>query len=195
MRVIAAAGLSGAGKTQVLLRAAELLGGAPILHFDEYAAVSTLPMDMRAWLEAGGDIEAYQTPQFARDLRALRAWQSVTLPGGGVVQPGSVVLVEEPMGRARKEMTALIDFVAFLDAPFDVLLARRLLRRMEEEREQLSGRTLDVLRADLRYHLELGRRLHVHGQHVVPQAADIVIDSTRPLDDVARALLHAAGLR
>lgn len=195
MRVIAASGLSGAGKTQVLRRAAELLGGAPVLHFDGYAAVSTFPMDMRAWLEGGADVEAYQMPQLARDLRALREWRTVTLPGGGVVQPGSVVLVEAPIGRELKEIAALIDFVAFLDAPFDVLLARRLLRRMEEEREQLGGRILDVLRADLRYHLDLGRRLHVHGQRVLAQAADIVIDSTRPLDDVARAMLHAAGLR
>ena len=195
VRVIAASGLSGAGKSQVLLRAAEMLGGAPVLHFDDYAAVSTFPRDMRAWLEAGADLEAYQTPHFARDLGRLREGLSVTIPSGGIIHPGSVVLVEEPIGRMRREMTSLLDFVAFLDAPLDVLLARRLRRRLKEEREQFGERILEVLHADLDHHLDLGRRLDAHGQRVLLEGADIVLDSTRPVDDLARALLHAAGLR
>lgn len=194
MRVIAASGLSGAGKTQVLRRAAALLGGAPVLHFDDYAPLSTYPPDLRAWLDAGADLEAFQTPRLAHDLRELRAGHAVTSPGGAVIAPAPVILVEEPIGRKRTEMAPLLDFVAFLDAPRDVLLARRLRRRLTEERAQFGDRLLEVIGADLDHHLDLGQRLDAHGQRVLADGADVVLDSTRPIDEVARALLRAAGL-
>jgi uridine kinase len=195
MRVIAVAGISGVGKTQIVRRVAELLGDAPTLHFDDYAALSTFPSDLRAWLEAGADPNVFQTPAFARDLHALREGKPVSSPTGRVVEPGQVILIEEPFGRMRIEMAPLIDFAVLLDAPFDVLLARRLVRRFEEEREQIGDQLdhlMEVVRADLDHHLDLGWRLHIHAQRALAANADAVLDSTRPIDEVARALIQVA---
>ncbi len=190
-RVVAVSGLSGAGKTRVVRRAAELLGNASILYFDDYAHLSTFPQDLGAWLDAGADPNVFQTPDFARDVQALRIGQSVILPSGKVVTPAEVLLIEEPFGRMRTEMASLIDFAVFLDAPFDILLARRLVRRLEEEREEIGEGFLDVLQADLHHHLGLGRRLHLAAHQTLSAESDLVIDSSRPLDEVVSTFMKS----
>src|SRR5262245_10253707 len=133
--VVAISGMSGAGKTSVVRRTVELLGDAVALHFDDYISVSTYPPDLRVWMEEGADVEVWKTPQLADDIRSLRAGKAITLPGGAVVEPADVLVIEEPFGKMRKEMAGLIDLAVHIDVPQDILLARRLLRRLSEERE------------------------------------------------------------
>jgi uridine kinase len=187
--VVAVSGMSGAGKTSVVRRTVEILGDAVSLHFDDYVSVSVYPSDLRQWLEEGADVHVWKTPRLAGDIRALRAGQTVVLPESGVVvEPADVLVIEEPFGRMREEMAELIDLAVHIDVPADVMLARRLLRRLSEEREQLGERLVDTLRQDLEYHLGSGRLLQARGADVVRDAADLVLDGTLSIDQLARGV-------
>lgn len=188
--VIAVSGISGAGKSSVIQRTVELLGGASTLQFDDYASVSTYPPDLRDWMERGANVDEWKTPQLADDLRQLRAGEAVTLPSGRrIVEPAAFIVIEEPFGKLRSEMRDLIDLAAHVDVPADVLLARRLLRRLEEERHLFGDGLLDQLHRDLRQHLAAGRELDALGSAAARDAADLVLDGTGTVDEIAQTLV------
>jgi uridine kinase len=183
--------MSGAGKTSVVRRMVELLGNAVALHFDDFISVSVYPSDLRQWLDEGADVEVWRTPRLADDIRALRAGNAVTLPEtGAVVEPADVLVLEEPFGKMRSEMAGLIDLAIHIDVPLDVMLARRLLRRLSEEREQLGERLLDQLQEDLDRHIASGRLLEARGAVAARDAADVVLDGTNTIDDLARSAVE-----
>jgi uridine kinase len=170
--VVAMTGISGAGKTSVIGRTVDLLDNAAALYFDDYVASSVYPPDLKDWIARGAPVDEWRTPQMASDLRTLR---------GG---PAAVILVEEPFGKLRREMAGLIDLAIHIDVPGDILLARRLLRRIEEERDVHD--LIERLDRDMKHHLSLGRELDALGSAAARDAADIVVDGTKPLDEIAR---------
>jgi uridine kinase len=186
--VVAVSGISGSGKSSVIARTVQLLGDAAVLQFDDYATVSTYPQNLKEWLEQGADVNAFETPRLAEDLRRLRAGAAIALPEDrGVLAPAPVILLEEPFGRMRREMAPLIDFAAHLDVPVDVLLARRLLRRLTEERD-LGDVLYDRLQRDLEQHLAAGRDLDRRGATEIAAAADVILDGTRTVEENAQVL-------
>ena len=48
-----------------------------------------------------------------------------------LVSPANYILFEEPFGRARFEISKLVDFSVHLDLPADIALARAVLRQKE----------------------------------------------------------------
>lgn len=180
--VVAVSGISGAGKSSVIKRTREILGDAEALYFDDYAAVSTYPRDLKDWMERGANVDEFQTPQLANDLRKMRAESAA-----------SVVLVEEPFGKLRRHMAGLIDFAIHIDVPIDVLLARRLLRRIEEERERPD--LVERLERDLKHHLALGHDLDILGSAAMKKVADFVVDGTKSVNEIAEDAVAAIKQR
>jgi len=92
------------------------------------------------------------------------------------MMPTPIIVVEEPFGRSRPEFGVLIDFVAVLDTPLEVALARRLLRELrcgeKSEPDSLSSRHIGFLEA----YLKGVRDLYVAVQRLAVQQADVVID-------------------
>lgn len=175
--VVAISGMSGAGKSSVVRRTLDRLGNATALYFDDYMSVSTYPADLLDWLARGADVDEWKTPQFAADLRSVRRSGE-----------HAFVLVEEPFGRRRAEVRDLIDVSAHIDVPADVLLARRLLRRLTEEREQFGNELLHRLHRDLTEHLTTDRSLEIAGAASARAAADIVLDGRKSIDELADVL-------
>ena len=176
--MVAVSGIAGAGKTSVIKRAIDLLGNAAALYFDDYRDVSTYPPDLREWGARGADVDEWKTPQLARDLYALREEANT-----------AVIIVEEPFGKMRREMAGLIDLAMHLDVPADVLLVRRLLRRLGEERHQFGDQLLDQLHRDLHEYLAVGRQLGALGAMQVRDAADVVLDGTKSVEEIAETLV------
>ena len=109
----------------------ELLGDAVALHFDDYQSVATYPTDLTAWVEQGRDLNQWQIPQLLADLQALRASRTVRLPGSLTeVQPAQYIVLEEPSGRVRQGLREVVDFVVFVEIPFDIALARKLVENI-----------------------------------------------------------------
>ena len=188
--MIAVSGISGAGKSSVIARALVLLGDAVSLRFDDYTAVSTYPADLGAWAARGANVDEFLTPQLASDLRALRSGQPIAPPSATTqIIPAAFILVEEPFGKMRSEMQELIDLAAHIDVPPDVLLARRLLRRLREERHEYGERIAEQLERDLEAHLSRGRGLDALGSQAIRDHADVVLDGTKTIDELAETLV------
>jgi len=104
--------------------------------------------------------------------------------------PTPIIVVEEPFGRSRPELGRLIDFVAVLDTPLEVALARRLLRELrcgeKSERGSLPSRHIKFLEE----YLERGvRDLYVAVQRLAVKRADVVLDGLLAPDDLADKII------
>lgn len=109
--------------------------------------------------------------------------------------PTPIIVVEEPFGRSRPELGTLIDFVAVLDTPLEVALARRLLRELrcgeKSERGNLSSRHIKFLEE----YLEKGvRDLYVAVQRLAVKRADVVLDGLLAPDDLADKIISLLPL-
>ena len=173
--VVAVSGVSGAGKSSVIRRVVNILGDAAAVFFDDYVASSNYPSDLKEWVERGTNVDEWKTPVMAGDLRKLR---------DGAV---AVILVEEPFGKLRLEMAALIDLAIHIEVPGDIVLARRLMRRIEEERDV--AELIQRLQLDLTRHLALGHELDALGSAAARSAADVVVDGTKSVNEIAEEVV------
>ena len=109
--VVAVSGTSGAGKSTVVdgIASAVALSGrhAVALHFDDYADMSQLPEDLVGWLERGAKPDEWRTDRLANDL----------MTRVNSAEPDTVIIVEEPFGRARTPMRKLFDLAIHIDLP------------------------------------------------------------------------------
>lgn len=101
--------------------------------------------------------------------------------------------MEEPFGRERAGMNELIDFVACIDLPLEVALARRLLRDIEW---CLSERNPEYLATYLKEYLTgyLGgatREMYLKVNARVLRNCDLALDGVKSLDEMADEIVAA----
>jgi len=187
--VVAVSGTSGAGKTTVVDQAAAMLANSARLQFDQYVTLGNDIATIKAWLARGADPNELKTPEFAADLRRLRAGETVAAANGrGTVRPADVVIVEEPFGRTRLELAPLIDFAVHLDVPPDIALARRTLRLIEVEAAVEPQRALEAVAGQLRAYLAAGRDAYLAAERAARQSADLVLDGMLASETLAASL-------
>jgi hypothetical protein len=198
---VAVSSISGGGKTTLVKSVANLLKGT-VLFFDDYASVSEYPPDLKKWVEDGADVNEWKTPQFAQDLAALRGGDGIVLPVDGArILPSEFIIVEEPMGRERMEMASLIDFVAVIETPLEMALARRLLRDIaflrdiekaaKEQPVEGFAKPVDYLKDYLSEYLDAGRDTYIAIQARARESCDLVLDGCLSVDDLAQQLVAA----
>jgi uridine kinase len=194
--VIALCGPSGAGKSTVAQQLATLLGGAPVLRIDDYEASSTYPETDR-WLADGADPNAFETPQLIEDLRTLRSGRAIIPPGAAeALQPARFLIVEEPFGRERDQLRELIDFVAHVEVPLEIALARKLLRQNAFlPWEQDPHVFITHLREFLTWYLHEGRAFYLAIRERVVGSSDLLVDGMLPPEAVAAAIYSAVLAR
>jgi len=118
-QVIAISGASGAGKTTIIEQLSHTFN-CPFLLFDHHTDKDTYPSNMKQWLESGADVSLFKTPKFVSALELLV--ETSTAP---------YIFIEEPFGKEREAMSAMIDIVVLLDQPLELCLARIIKRHTE----------------------------------------------------------------
>ena len=192
--VVVISGTSGSGKTTLVRKTAELLGDAVCLYFDDYRSVSVYPQpDLTAWLAAGADPDEWRTPRFAADLGLLRIGQTISLPDGkGIVEAKPYIVVEDPFGRSRQEMAPSIDFVAYIDLPLEVAMARKLRREingiardrgLEAALDRLNGFFAEFLDGPV-------REAYIAANRIARSTCDLVLDGMRPIEELAEEIVQ-----
>ena len=176
--VVAVSGTSGAGKsTLVQGLAATFTGtGRPVvcLHFDHYAP--SFPEDVASWVRRGADPNEWRTERLVDALVARR---------GETSEPRTLILLEEPFGRARTAMQPLVDLAVHIDLPLGDSLARRLLRDFVPEAGETTRRDLDRLRTYLHQYVDGGGAAYEAIDDLARQSSDVVLDGRCDRDELA----------
>lgn len=179
----------------------ELLNGTA-LFFDDYASVSHYPKDIKKWLQDGADLDEWKTPAFIDDIKKLKSGTSITAPDKSrVIEPSQFIVIEEPMGRNRKKLKDLIDFVVVIDTPFEIALTRRLLRSINytfpdgfshnnEKQQNASIMLLKHFEDYLTGYVEYYRDLYVVVHKLTVQNCDLIVDGTLPTEIAAHKVIH-----
>ena len=192
--VVAISGPSGAGKTSLVQKVTSLLEDAVSFYFDDYASVSKYPSNFSEWIREGADPNQWETPQLLKDLQMLRHGESISLPDNKrMIKAASFIVIEEPFGRERAEMNGLIDFVACIDLPLEVALARRLLRDVEW---CLIKRNPEYLAAYLQEYLTgylngATREMYLQVNARVLKNCDLVLNGVSSVDELADEIVAA----
>jgi uridine kinase len=189
--VVAVSGTSGSGKTTLVQGLAAALAdvGPRVvrLHFDQYSAVSDVPDDLASWVQRGADPDEWRTDRFVDDLeRHVRED-----PG----PHGTVLLVEEPFGRARTPFRAIVDLAVHIHLPLGVSLARRLLRDFVPDLVGPSTDGPDRLRAYLDTYLNGGGAAYEAIEEVARTASDVVLDGLADRQELVEKARREVVLR
>jgi len=117
-QVIAISGASGCGKSTLIKRLTTDLNCTSLI-FDDYVDSDTYPQDMKIWLAHGADVSLIKTPRFTYALKQLI-----------MTTKSPFIFIEEPFGKQRKQISALVDKVILLDLPLEICLARLINRNI-----------------------------------------------------------------
>jgi uridine kinase len=170
-KVIAFSGASGCGKTTLIKKLATRLK-CPYVLFDDHTDQDTYPQDMKAWLEAGADVTEISSPTFAPAIMKAIDTPNVLF-----------VFIEEPFGRQRPDIAALIDQVILLDVPLSLCLARIIKRRLANGDESSITQLPDYL---YRYESYL-RDVYLTVVNQVRADCDFVFDEQGPVKNSVEA--------
>jgi uridine kinase len=119
-KVIAISGASGSGKTTIVKQLAKEFN-CPFLLFDDHKNKDTYPQNMKDWYDDGANVSLISTPDFVISLSALISSDN-----------SRYVFIEEPFGKERDSMSALIDYVVLLDQPLELCLTRIIKRHVNK---------------------------------------------------------------
>jgi uridine kinase len=198
--VIVVSGSVGSGKTMLVERLGELLGGVPTLIFDHYERYAEWPHDLDEWMRAGADPDQVRVPRLKEDLLALLAGASITYPlDNRLVNPAEYILIEEPFGRERQEIAGHVDLVVYVDVPQDVCAVRVVQRalgmggvdseeRIETEPKEELVKRLKAAAFWVTHYMRM-RSAYIKVSSGVKQKADIVVDGLESMDEIAKAAL------
>ena len=189
--VIAVSGTSGSGKTTLVRGLASTLADVGrrvvCLHFDHYSAVSDVPEDLSSWVKRGADPDEWRTEQFLDDL--LEHVRSDSDP------QVTVLLVEEPFGRARTPIRAIVDLALHIHLPLGVSLGRRLLRDFVPDLIGSTPGGLDRLRVYLHRYIEGGGAAYEAIDEMARRTSDVVLDGRADPHELVERAMHEVELR
>lgn len=187
--MMAVSGNTGAGKSTLVKEVAERLGNSTTVFFDAYQATTCYPPDMIERLSRGEgiDLAEVKSPDFDRDIAALKSGEKAVDPWGRELLPADYIVVEEPFGRCRGGVANIFDFVVHIQIPMDVSLARRILRDMQGK--IFPEGTLANVSHYLSAYLAGLRNGYEQVVNATAARADLIVDGLKRPEDLAHEVL------
>ena len=186
--VIAIAGASGSGKSTLVRALAQRIENAETMYFDDYRPYY-------------GNL--------TKDLQNLRRGNHITYPEDNrKIDAGKVIILEEPTGRTRKDMSDKIDFLVYINLPLEVSLARVLLRSIKHSEdedvnafydtigpqfeprftEEKANKLMHILVWQLEMYLKQHRREYLVDHENNLRDADLIVDGLKSADQLSREI-------
>ncbi|MFC5528348.1 hypothetical protein [Cohnella yongneupensis] len=198
--VICISGPSGAGKSSLMERTVEILNDSVSFYFDAYKSTLTFPDldDAFRRISEGEvkdplDILRYEirNDKFYEDLCRLSQGYEVTDPWGRKLKPAKYIILEEPYGRLREGMNALIHTSVCIDVPLEISLCRRLIRNITYDlvKETAETRLDNVLEYIKSYHEGEGMAIKLMYE-ALKEESDLIFDGLKPKELLVQELIN-----
>ena len=182
--VLGLSGVHGADKMTLTRRLMQDYPTADLLRHDDYQTITRMSSaETRAWFDRGADPNEFALTELVEELT-----RRTRIRGGA--RPRPLLLFDTPLGRRHHATGAFIDFLVWIDTPFDVALSRTLLRFVDQaQRDAAPNAKSDFLKW-LRNYLtryEGLRAMYVVQRDALLPSADLVLDGGEPVEtSVAR---------
>ena len=173
-KIIAISGASGSGKTTIVKQLANTFN-CPHLHFDDYIEEYTYPKDMKKWLNDGVNLSLIKTPEFVTAIQARLEQQK-----------SDFIFIEEPFGKEREPMRALINYVVLLDQPLEICLARVVNRNIDNPLVD----SLTLLPKYLMNYQDHYRDCYIEAANQVRNNCDLVIKDSLSVEAMTYLISH-----
>ncbi len=169
-KVIAISGSSGCGKTTLVNCLAKQYQ-CPSFHFDDYILEGSYPKDMQLWFSEGADVSLIATPNFSEEIINAKSTHS----------HADYIFVEEPFGRQRELMKAVIDYVILLDLPLEQSFTR-VASRVKESSNPNAKKNFSNYEANYKKYF---KAIYAETVAQVRRNCDLIIKSQGSVVDVA----------
>jgi thymidylate kinase len=108
-----------------------------------------------------------------------------------MLKPARFIVTDEPFGRERPGMDRLVDFVVGINTPLDVALARKLLRDIGYYAEGVfEGDLIEHIKGELEAYQFRLREIYLAAYRVVMNQSDLIVDGTRPVEELAEEIVY-----
>jgi hypothetical protein len=182
--VLGLSGVHGADKMTLTRRLMQDYPKADLLRHDDYQTITRMSSaETRAWFDRGADPNEFALTELVEELTRRTRIR-------GDVRRRPLLLFETPLGRRHHATGAFIDFLVWIDTPFDVALSRTLLRFVDQaQRDAAPNAKSDFLKW-LRNYLaryESLRAMYVVQREALLPSADLVLEGGEAVEtSVAR---------
>lgn len=201
--VIVLTGNAASGKSTLAIKLSERLQGLAVLKFDDYfETMQGWPNNLNGWINDGADVSEWRNPKFAQDIKRLLVGKRIEHPiSKRLIEPSSIILLEDPTGRGRKEIADLIDYSFFLDIPNDISLIRILKRWLDLETITKSGlnakmkeenptELLEQIIIFLKKYLNSYRNMYIVVCERTKRDADLILDGMKPSEALVTEVVN-----
>ena len=189
--IIAISGYPGSGKSSLRLALSERLS-CDYIDYDDYQHVTQSAVDEIAGLmQDGSNYDALVIPQLVSHLALLKHGEKINGNNGErTIIPGDVIIFETPLGREHTATGAFIDTQIWVDVPLDIALARNLRVFLADPGVGRQQPRRDWIINYLENYLAYVRDMLILQRQRVSNSADLVVDGSRPLEDVVSEIMN-----
>jgi uridine kinase len=184
-------GVPGAGKTTLTQLLLQNYRQAQAVYYDQFQTITRMsPTQIRDWFARGGDPNEFPLSELLGELQR----RTQVPPGAG--RP--LVLFETPFGRLHRATGAFVDFLVWIDTPFDVALSRAVLAFLDAaQRDKAPNAATDFIRWQRQYMLNYPtiRAMYLAQRESISSAADLVLDGSQSTADLAAAVVKSLAAR
>jgi uridine kinase len=189
--VVGLSGVPGAGKTTLTQLLLQNYRQAQAVYYDQFQTITRMsPTQIRDWFARGGDPNEFPLSELLGEL------QRRTQIPAGAGRP--LVLFETPFGRLHRATGAFVDFLVWIDTPFDVALSRAVLAFLDAaQRDKAPNAATDFIRWQRQYMLNYPaiRAMYLAQRESISSAADLILDGSQSTADLAAAVVKSLAAR
>jgi len=175
--IIAINAVSGGGKTALSKLVHECLASSAVFYFDDFDSTNVYPDDFYQWWKRGANLTEFDCPGMGRAVDEE-------------IQRGEMefIVMDYPFGRDHPRFQDVIDFSVYIDTPFDVAMARRVIRDYKAIGDEDPAIGFERLLRELGDYLQQGRHVYLDTERHKPNS-DLILDGSLTLNELKDQLL------